>query len=80
MFFSLFLSNPIQIPSGYANFPNEIADITKLGVQTQYENLIHYEHMPRGGHFGAFEEPELLGNDIVKFINKVEELRMKEKN
>lgn len=34
--------------------------------------------MPRGGHFAAFEEPELLGNDIVKFINKVENLKSEE--
>lgn len=28
--------------------------------------------MPRGGHFAAFEEPELLANDIVQFVKKVE--------
>lgn len=28
--------------------------------------------MPKGGHFGAFEEPQLLANDIVQFVKKVE--------
>ena len=28
--------------------------------------------MPRGGHFAAFEEPQLFANDVIKFIDKVE--------
>jgi len=28
--------------------------------------------MPRGGHFAAFEEPQLFANDVIKFIEKVE--------
>lgn len=28
--------------------------------------------MPRGGHFAAFEEPQLLSSDIVQFVKKVE--------
>ncbi|CAD5118344.1 DgyrCDS7054 [Dimorphilus gyrociliatus] len=69
---------PIEVPSGYADFPNELVPITKLGVETKIANLIHFEHMERGGHFGAFEEPELLSKDIIKFINKVEQLKKDE--
>ena len=28
--------------------------------------------MPRGGHFAAFEEPELFTNDVIKFVKEVE--------
>lgn len=28
--------------------------------------------MPRGGHFAAFEEPQLLADDIFQFVRKVE--------
>lgn len=28
--------------------------------------------MPRGGHFAAFEEPELFASDVIKFVEKVE--------
>lgn len=28
--------------------------------------------MPRGGHFAAFEEPQLLADDIFRFVRKVE--------
>lgn len=34
--------------------------------------------MPRGGHFAAFEEPELFANDVIQFVEKVEK-RIKEK-
>ena len=37
-------------------------------VKTKYPNLISYSYMPRGGHFAAFEEPELLAQDICKFV------------
>ena len=28
--------------------------------------------MPRGGHFAAFEEPEIFSNDVIQFVEKVE--------
>ena len=28
--------------------------------------------MPRGGHFAAFEEPELFAADVIQFVAKVE--------
>ena len=31
-------------------------------------NLTRYTAMPRGGHFAAHEEPELLGNDLTAFF------------
>ncbi|MCW2913626.1 MAG: Epoxide hydrolase domain protein, partial [Actinomycetia bacterium] len=31
-------------------------------------NLTRYTRMPRGGHFAAHEEPELLANDLIEFF------------
>lgn len=34
-------------------------------------NVQHYSESPRGGHFGAMEEPELLANDIRAYARAV---------
>ena len=33
---------------------------------------MQYSEIPRGGHFAAFEEPELFADDVIKFVEKVE--------
>ena len=33
---------------------------------------MQYSELPRGGHFAAFQEPELFSNDVIKFVEKVE--------
>lgn len=38
----------------------------------KYLNIYYYTMMPRGGHFAAFEEPQLLADDIFQFVRKVE--------
>ncbi|XP_013383748.1 epoxide hydrolase 1 [Lingula anatina] len=70
----------IRVPTGVACFPHEIA----LGCPppqfaTSAKHLIHYTNMPTGGHFAAFEEPQLLAADIWKFVEKAEEFH-KERN
>jgi hypothetical protein len=34
-------------------------------VERQF-NLVHWSHLPRGGHFAALEVPELLAGDICE--------------
>ncbi|XP_072041124.1 epoxide hydrolase 1-like [Amphiura filiformis] len=66
----------IKVPSGVADFPNEVATFRKpeTWVRYKYINLIQYNTMPRGGHFAALEEPQLLAEDIRLFVRKVETL------
>jgi hypothetical protein len=40
-------------------------------VERRYA-LQRYTSMPRGGHFAAFEEPELLADDITTFFTTIE--------
>ncbi|KAM6916196.1 epoxide hydrolase 1 [Xenentodon cancila] len=64
----------IFVPTGMAAFPNELLHCPKVWAQIRYHNILSYNFMPRGGHFAAFEEPQLLANDIVQFVKKVEKL------
>uniref|UniRef100_A0A8C5I410 Epoxide hydrolase n=1 Tax=Gouania willdenowi TaxID=441366 RepID=A0A8C5I410_GOUWI len=61
----------VFVPTGLAAFPNELMHNPKVWAQTKYRNIYSYTFMPRGGHFPAFEEPQLLADDIVQFVKKV---------
>ena len=57
----------IQVPSAVARFPVEISHPPREWAERSY-NLQHWTEMPRGGHFAALEEPELLVEDIRDFF------------
>jgi len=62
---------------GCAMFPHELAYQPESLLHDRYTNLIHFNHLPRGGHFAAFEEPALLADDIFEFVSKVEDIKKK---
>lgn len=71
-FFSPTCSVGVFVPSGLAAFPGELMHCPKAWAKLKYFNIYSYTFMPRGGHFAAFEEPQLLAEDIFQFVRKVE--------
>ncbi|XP_054157402.1 epoxide hydrolase 1-like [Oppia nitens] len=63
-----------SVPAAVADFPSELGRLPIELARYQYENLVQYTDMPRGGHFAAFEEPKLVVDDIKKFAKTVLEL------
>jgi len=57
----------IEVPTGAALFPNEIALPPRKWAEARY-NIVHWTEMPRGGHFAALEEPELYVEDVRAFF------------
>ncbi|HEY3228706.1 MAG TPA: epoxide hydrolase, partial [Roseiflexaceae bacterium] len=57
----------IQAPCGVARFPKEIPAPPREWVERCY-NVQRWTEMPRGGHFAAMEQPELLAEDIRAFF------------
>lgn len=45
---------------------------TALGPGSRFTDVRSFTYMPRGGHFAAFEEPQLMAQDIIQFGEKVE--------
>jgi pimeloyl-ACP methyl ester carboxylesterase len=60
----------LDTPVGYADFPREVA-VPPFRWITQKYNVVQRTEMPRGGHFAALEQPDLLLGDIRKFFAKV---------
>ncbi len=51
---------PIDVPSGVSIFPREIFTPSRRWVERRFRNLVHFNELPEGGHFAAFEQPELF--------------------
>ncbi|SDR56848.1 Pimeloyl-ACP methyl ester carboxylesterase [Rhizobiales bacterium GAS113] len=57
----------VQVPCAIAHFPKEIPLPARSLVERAYD-LRRWTEMPRGGHFAALEQPELLAEDIRAFF------------
>lgn len=62
----------VDVPVAYADFPHEITRTPEFFMGLVASDLVQYTRMPRGGHFAAVEEPQLLADDVKSFIAKVE--------
>ena len=60
----------VELPTGVASFPKEISRAPRSWCEATY-NVTHFTKMPRGGHFAAFEQPELFVEDVRKFFATV---------
>jgi pimeloyl-ACP methyl ester carboxylesterase len=54
----------IKIPVAVSAFPDEIYQAPKSWSEKAYPKLIHYNRLPKGGHFAAWEQPELFSEEI----------------
>jgi pimeloyl-ACP methyl ester carboxylesterase len=57
----------VQVPTAVALFPGDIDQPPREWAERAYD-LRRFTRMPRGGHFAAFEEPELLAADLRDFF------------
>ena len=65
-------TGPLTVPTGYSRFPKEPWNPPKSLVHPDWKvNLIHYNEMPKGGHFPALEEPDLWANEVASFFAKI---------
>jgi pimeloyl-ACP methyl ester carboxylesterase len=54
----------IQIPVAVSAFPDEIYCAPRSWAEAAYPHLLHYNKLPRGGHFAAWEQPELFTQEM----------------
>ena len=64
----------VTVPTAYALFPKEIIVPPREWVAARF-NLVRWTEMPRGGHFAALEQPDLLVTDIREFFRELRERR-----
>lgn len=54
----------VKIPVAVSSFPDEIYAAPKSWSEKAYAKLIHYNRLPKGGHFAAWEQPELFVSEL----------------
>jgi pimeloyl-ACP methyl ester carboxylesterase len=55
---------PVKLPVGFTTFPGEIFRAPRSWVEKGYPNVTYFHEAARGGHFAAWEEPELFATEI----------------
>jgi len=55
---------PVKLPVGFTTFPGEIFRAPRSWVELGYPTLAYFHEADRGGHFAAWEEPELFTTEI----------------
>src|SRR5215217_4199277 len=54
----------VSLPVGFTTFPGEIWRTPRSWVEQAYPNLIYFNEVDKGGHFAAWEEPELFATEV----------------
>jgi len=65
-----------QVPAGFAIFPKDLVTPPREWAE-RFFNVQRWSLMPRGGHFAAMEEPELLVQDIRQFLRPLRAVNRK---
>jgi epoxide hydrolase len=61
-------AHKVTIPTGVAVFPKEIVTPVRRWMEPRYTDIRHWSEMPKGGHFAAFEQPELFVQEVRKYF------------
>ncbi len=62
--FGSFAPRAINLPAGVSVFPKEIMRPTREWAEATMTNIIHWNEMDKGGHFAAWEQPELYVKEV----------------
>jgi microsomal epoxide hydrolase len=60
---------PIEVPTGFAEFPAEFIPPAPRSAVEKCVNIVRWTKMPKGGHFAAWEQPELFVREVGAFFN-----------
>jgi pimeloyl-ACP methyl ester carboxylesterase len=55
---------PVSVPVGFTTFPGEIWKAPRSWVEQSYPTLAYFNEAERGGHFAAWEEPEIFSSEV----------------
>ncbi|MBT7389740.1 MAG: epoxide hydrolase, partial [Gammaproteobacteria bacterium] len=57
-------SLPVTVPSAISIFPKEIFKTSERWARLRYQDLRYFNELPKGGHFAAFEQPDLFVQEL----------------
>ena len=54
----------VTVPVAVSVFPDELYQAPRSWTEQAYANLVHFNELDRGGHFAAWEQPELYASEL----------------
>jgi pimeloyl-ACP methyl ester carboxylesterase len=59
-----FTPKGVRIPAAVSAFPDDLFQAPRSWAEQAYPRLVHYNRLPKGGHFAAWEQPKFLSEEI----------------
>ncbi|MBT4495009.1 MAG: epoxide hydrolase [Gammaproteobacteria bacterium] len=60
--------NTVELPTGVSSFPKEVVRTPRTWAEKRYTNIQYWHDMEKGGHFAAFEQPELFIKEMRNWL------------
>jgi pimeloyl-ACP methyl ester carboxylesterase len=73
---SFFGPKGVSVPVAVSVFPDELYQVPRSWAEQAYPNLIHFNRLPVGGHFAAWEQPDLFTEEVragLRSLRKAQE-------
>ena len=64
-------ADTVEVPTGCSIFPKELQRPSRRWAERRFTDIRHWNEPERGGHFAAFEQPELFVQDVRAFFRLV---------
>ncbi|ESY90267.1 multidrug MFS transporter [Mesorhizobium sp. LNHC229A00] len=61
---AFFAPKGVALPTAVSAFPDEIYTAPRSWTEKAYPKLIYYNRLPKGGHFAAWEQPQVFANEL----------------
>jgi pimeloyl-ACP methyl ester carboxylesterase len=62
--FTVSASDTITVPTGCSVFPKEVPRPSRRWAERRFANIVYWNEPDRGGHFAAWEQPEIFANEV----------------
>jgi epoxide hydrolase len=57
----------VDVPAGFTTFPKEIVDMSRRWAENRFSTITYWSEVDRGGHFAAFEQPDLFVDELRRW-------------
>ena len=65
------VTDAVTVPTGCSIFPGEIPRPSRRWAARRYADIRHWNELDRGGHFAAWEQPDLFVDEVRAFFRLV---------
>lgn len=65
------VTGTVTVPAGCSIFPKELQRPSRRWAARRFTDIQYWNEPAKGGHFAAFEQPELFGGEVRSFFRLV---------